>query len=118
MVTGIKEPPISDGLVFRVCRGPTCGRQGERLGRALARYLEEHGHLAFATQQWQSCFGRCAKGPNLQVERWREGALGEEAKLRVMLGGSHPDCRLESGVTESALPGLVERHVKRYLASQ
>ena len=48
---------------------------------------EQAIRTALAMQDWQSCFGKCSVGPNIVVERWRGGALSEDAKLAAMLGG-------------------------------
>ena len=112
------SPQIEEGLLFLVCRGPTCGAKGENLGRILAKYLKDNGHAEIAVQNWQSCFGRCTQGPNIVVERLRGGRLQEEAKAAVMLGGTHPDYQFEHGVTEADLPALVERHIAMFNAQR
>ncbi len=110
----LAPPPFADGLVFRVCRGPTCDGRGEALAARLAAYLTDQGHESMAVQAWQSCFGRCADGPNIVVERWRQGKLSEDAKIAAMLGGTHPDYRFEHEATEAQIPTLVERHLDLY----
>ncbi len=113
-MAGPKDPPLQIGLVFRVYHGPTCGDGGQSLGDQLASDLNDYSHTDVATQDWQSCFGRCSQSPNVAVERWRDGALSEDAKLAAMLGGAHPDYRFEHSVTEADLPAVVERHLALY----
>lgn len=100
--------------MFRVCHGPRCDGVGEQLGALLSSILDQQGYTDLAVQQWQPCFGRCAQGPNIVVERWRKGRLSEDAKLAAMLGGAHPDYRFEHNVAETELADLVERHIDMY----
>lgn len=113
-MAGSSKPQLQEGLVFRVCHGPSCNGEGEALGAQLTSYIEDHGHSDVAAQDWQSCFGRCTQGPNIMVERWRNGGLSDDAKLAVMLGGGHPDCRFEHDVKRAEIPALVERHLELY----
>lgn len=52
----------------RICRGPTCGdeRNSDAVAEAFQRVLAE-AQEAEVEVCWQSCYGRCRKGPNVLV---------------------------------------------------
>lgn len=54
----------------RVCRGPTCGdeRNSKAIGAEFERLLTAVGNTD-VDLGWQSCYGRCRKGPNVLVRR-------------------------------------------------
>ncbi len=59
----------------RICRGPTCGdeRQARLLAGEFDRAMREAGCAEATELCWQSCYGRCSKGPNVLVRELQEG---------------------------------------------
>jgi (2Fe-2S) ferredoxin len=68
-----------------VCRGPECGDKRNSAG-VHAELKRQIGALPPSNVEvhldWQSCFGKCARGVNVMV---RELRTGEEAMLRALL---------------------------------
>ena len=96
----------------RVCRGPTCG--DERNSRAIAaefeRLLREAGNTN-VEKAWQSCYGRCSKGPNVLVRR-----IAANAPQRSFAVAMPPPARSEPAtmynyVTTADVVDIVREHV-------
>lgn len=96
----------------RVCRGPTCG--DERNSRAIAaefdRLLAEAGNTD-VDLVWQSCYGRCRKGPNVLVRR-----LAPDSPKRSFSVAMAPPARGEPAtmynyVTTADVIDIVKEHV-------
>lgn len=108
------EAPLTDGLVLRICRGLSCSRHSEAIEAAARAVIEKRGLAGTVAIAHEACFGRCFAGPNILVERWRDGRANEQAQLTLMMGLDHPDLRFEQGVIPDDLPGLVRRHLRAY----
>ncbi|MCC6750875.1 MAG: (2Fe-2S) ferredoxin domain-containing protein [Deltaproteobacteria bacterium] len=114
-------PPIRDGLVLRICSGQSCGGYAGRLEAAAREHIRAQGLEAEVALASHSCFGRCFRGPNLAVERWRDGRRNDQAMLALMLERKHPDLRMESGVRPEDVPKLIDWHLaawRRHLAKR
>ena len=109
---------IRDGIVLRICTGHACGRRWRELDEALRALLEARGLTAEVGIAHQPCFGRCALGPNIVVERWRGGHRNDKAMLAMAMGAKHPDMRFEHGVAPADLPELVSWHLDAWRRSR
>lgn len=98
-------------VLVLVCRGPVCGD----LRNSAAIHTELHSQLAARPPDgvevhldWQSCFGKCARGVNVMV---REVKPGEEATVRTILfsgrGGT-----LYNMVTQEEVERILVEHVE------
>ncbi|MBK8479853.1 MAG: (2Fe-2S) ferredoxin domain-containing protein [Proteobacteria bacterium] len=101
---------IKDRFVIRVCRGPGCGHLSPPLRAAAESEIaaRELGDVVEVTDDY--CFGRCGMGPNVLVERWRDGKRNERALVALMLGERHPDAYLIHGARPAEVRRAVERH--------
>src|SRR5258708_2107815 len=92
-----------------VCRGPYCGSQcgSQSLHAELGRLLRARGLEARVTVAWQSCFGRCARGPNVLV-RPKPERMPLIAESLPIVG---PGVALYNTVKEHELPRLLDEHV-------
>lgn len=109
---------IKDGIVLRICRGPTCAKHAAALESASREHIEAMRIGGVVGIAEEICFGRCAMAPNLLVERWREGHRNEQAMLSLMMGVDHPDMRFESGVRPKEVPALIDWHLRAWLADR
>ncbi|MBW2732638.1 MAG: (2Fe-2S) ferredoxin domain-containing protein [Deltaproteobacteria bacterium] len=109
---------VKDGLVLRICRGHQCGKHADAI-EAKAREtiaaegLEDEVHI-----DEEACFGKCFLGPNILVERWRNGARNEKAVFAMMMNQKHADARFEHQVRAEDMPKLIRWHLRAYRAAQ
>ncbi len=101
---------IRDGIVFRICTGHACGRRWRAIDARLREVIAERSLAGEVGVAHQPCFGRCALGPNVVVERYRGGLRNEKAMLAVAMGAKHPDMRFEHGVAPEDLDEMVRWH--------
>ena len=113
-----EDPVVENGLLIRICEGPTCGKRYEKLKLAVEKYVEEQQLEDSVVHTRQYCFGRCSLGPNLAVEHWREGKLDERARLALMSNRKHPDISLELGVRSEDIPALIRAHLRAWKRQQ
>lgn len=94
-----------------VCRGPYCGSQcgSQHLHGALERLIRDRGFGERALLGWQSCFGRCSRGPNILVRPRPTGVLPLFTESLPMVG---PGTALYNRMTEPELPRLLDEHVR------
>jgi (2Fe-2S) ferredoxin len=101
-------------LKILVCRGPECGdkRNSAAVHAEFVCQLAAPPPLAQAGVEvqldWQSCFGKCQRGPNVMV---RELRAGEDAFFQsfLVLG---PGSALYNMVRPSEVPRIVAEHVR------
>lgn len=100
----------TNGFVLRVCRGPGCSHLSQDLREAAEQEIaaRELGDVMAVLDDY--CFGRCGLGPNVLVERWREGKRNERALVALMLGERHPDAYLLYGARPADVRRAVARH--------
>ena len=101
---------IKNGIVLRICCGFSCGEHAEALHRAACRTIDDRNLGQEVGLDEQSCYGKCFAGPNILVERWRDGQRNESALLAIMLGRPHDDLVYEEGVIVDDIPNLIRRH--------
>jgi NADP-reducing hydrogenase subunit HndC len=91
------------GLEVLVCRGPYCGNQcgSRRLHDHLATLLDQRGLGQRVSLGWQSCFGRCSRGPNILVRPLGSAAVASYGPGVVL----YNQMRLEE------LPEVVDQHL-------
>jgi len=106
---------IRDGLVVRICQGPSCAHLARGLEEAARRHIEAKGladKIGIATE---ACFGRCSMAPNVLFERWRDGRRNDKAMVALMMNVPHPDMTIEHGVHADDLPLLIAAHYRAWL---
>jgi|GEM_PF-3391604 hypothetical protein len=103
---------LTDGILLRICRGPTCGKRSDEIAASARSHIEANGLGDRVEIDWQSCFGRCTIGPTLLVEHWRNGRPNENAMLAIMLGTGHPDMCFEQTVKATDVPQLIDRQLE------
>jgi (2Fe-2S) ferredoxin len=101
-------------LKILVCRGPECGdkRNSAAVHAEFQRVLAEPPPLAQGGVEvqldWQSCFGKCQRGPNVLV---REVRAGDDAFFQSFLV-KDPGSALYNAVKPSEVPRIVAEHVR------
>jgi (2Fe-2S) ferredoxin len=113
-----KGPAIKDGLVLRVCRGHTCGSASDEIEKRLREVIDEQNLNEQVGLASEACFGRCFFGPNILVERWRDGHRNERAMMQLMMMQKHPDLRWEHNVRPEDVPKLLRWHLNSWRKSQ
>ena len=102
-------------LKILVCRGPECGdkRNSAAVHAEFARLLALPPPLAQSGVEvqldWQSCFGKCQRGPNVMV---RELRAGEDAFFQSFLV-KDPGSALYNMVRPSEVARIVAEHVRQ-----
>lgn len=105
---------VRDGIVLRICRGPSCGHLAPDLERAALSYIEQKGLQEHVGLAKEFCFGRCSMGPNMVVERWRDGARNDKAMFSLMMNIPHPDLQPEHGLRPADIPRLIDSHLRAW----
>ena len=80
---------------------------------AARRLIEQRNLGGEAALAVQHCFGRCALGPNILIERWRGGRLDPRARAALAENRDHPDLGFEGNVR----PEDVELIISAYLVT-
>lgn len=101
---------LTNGFVLRVCRGPGCGHLADGLREAAEQEIAARQLSDVLAVMQDYCFGRCGLGPNVLVERWRDGKRNERALVALMLGERHPDAYLIHGARPADVRRAVARH--------
>lgn len=114
------EPKLTEGLVFRICNGNTCApRGGGAIERAARQYVKRRGLQDEVAIARQYCFGRCQTGPNVLIERWRDGKPNDGALRGVLaLNQTHPDAVFELAVSADAIEPIIDRHLNAWRERQ
>lgn len=99
---------LQNGILLRICRGPTCGKKSGEIEAAAKQHIADHNLQESVEIAWQSCFGRCSLGPTVLIEHWRDGRPNDNAMLAIMLGTAHPDMRFEQAVKVADIPALID----------
>src|SRR5262245_31888852 len=96
-------------LRILVCRGPDCGdkRNSAAVHAAFVERLKTLPAEVEVALDWQSCFGRCQRGPNVMVREVKEG---EDAFFRSFLTHA-PGAALYNAVTPRDVERIVGEHV-------
>jgi hypothetical protein len=105
---------IRDGIVVRICEGPSCAHRTQLLEETAREHLDKRQLNENVALAREACFGRCGMGPNVLFERWRDGQRNEKAMVSLMMNLPHPDMQLESGVRPEELPLLIDAHVRAW----
>lgn len=113
-----RDDSIQNGLVLRVCHGHSCGRDADEIEARIRREIAEKGLAGEVGVAREACFGRCFFGPNILVERWRDGRRNEQAMMQLMMMQKHPDMRWEHDVRAEDVPKIVRWHLKSWRHSQ
>ena len=107
---------IKNGIVLRVCRGHACGHASNALEQAIRSGIEDKGLQEWVGIAFEACYGRCFMGPNILVERWRDGHRNEKALMALMVNVDHPDLQFACGVTVEDIPRLIAHYLKGWAA--
>ena len=102
-----------DGIVLRVCRGHKCGKFATALEAAIREVIASDNLDGEVGLAQEACFGKCFIGPNILVERWRNGKRNEQAMFAVMMNQNHDDARFEHGIAPEDVPKMLRWHVRK-----
>lgn len=102
--------PLKDGVVVRICRGPSCAHAAPRLEAAARAHIAKRKLDEEIQVEHECCFGRCSMAPNIVFERWRDGSRNEKAMLSLIMNLFHPDMQPEHGVRPAEVPRLIDAH--------
>ena len=96
-----------------VCRGPECGpkRGSAAIYAALERALADRGITTGVDLGWQSCFGRCTRGPNCLVRETTGQPQPRRTFAQLPRRRSGPSA-LYNGVTVDDAAEIVDEHVR------
>jgi NADH:ubiquinone oxidoreductase subunit E len=80
-----------NGFALRVCRGTDCNLLSDPLLAAAKKTIADGGLEKTVGVEESGCLSRCGMGPNILVERWRDGQRNEEALMMVLADGQKHD---------------------------
>lgn len=105
---------LRDGLILRICRGHNCGKRADALEKEARDFIAAEGLEEEIEVGEEACFGKCFLGPNILVERWRNGVRNEKAMFAVMMNQKHPDMRFEHQVLPEDVPKMIRWHIRAF----
>jgi len=97
----------------RICRGPSCGdkRNSRELADEFRRHIAERA-LQGIELGWQSCYGRCRRGPNVLVRE-----VGKMPKATKFVFATPPLSRggkatMYNHITKADVADIVAEHLE------
>ena len=96
----------------RVCRGPTCGdeRGSKAIGAEFKRLLALAGRTDVELG-WQSCYGRCSKGPNVLVRRIESAPSQRDFSVAMPPPSRSGPATMYNYVTLADVSDIVQQHL-------